>query len=88
MNSTTMATAPAEDGIIKERIYKEIDELVIPALSTRSTSYELEDNIKSGSPLMNAVMWVWRSLSLILADYLGTSVKQRVWCYFGGRPSS
>ena len=83
-----MATAPAEDGIIKERIYKEIDELVIPALSTRSTSYELEDNIKSGSPLMNAVMWVWRQLSLILAGYLGTKVKQRVWCYFGGRLSS
>ena len=78
MNSTTMGTAPAEDGIIKERIYKEIDELVNPALSTRSTSYELEDSIKGGSPLMNAVMWVWRSLSLILADYLGTSVKQRV----------
>ena len=83
-----MRTGPAEDGIIKERIYKEIDELVNPALSTRSTSYELEDSIKGGSPLMNVVIWVWRSLSLILADYLGTSVKQRVWCYFGGRPSS
>jgi hypothetical protein len=56
--------------------YKEIDELVNPTLSTRSTSYELEDNIKSGSLLMNAVMWVWRPLSLILADYLGTNVKQ------------
>ena len=58
-----MRTGPTEDGFIKERIYKEIHQLLNPSLSTRSTSYELEDNIKSGSPLMNAVMWVWRPLN-------------------------